>query len=139
MAIRFFSDEISFQLKNKRKITQWLKLVAAEEGKTVSELCYIFVSNERILDINGTFLKHNYFTDIITFDESHENTISGEMYISIETVKSNAETYKTGFHDELLRVMVHGVLHMCGYGDKTEKEQQLMRAAETKYLNYLSV
>ena len=135
MAIRFFSDGISFQPKDKRKISQWLKSTVDREGKIVGSLCYVFVSDEKLLEINKTFLQHDYYTDIITFDNSSGNTISGEMYISIDTVRVNAKEYQVDFYDELLRVIVHGVLHLCGYNDKAEKEQQQMRTAETKYIN----
>ncbi len=139
MAIRFFSEGTSFQLEGKRKISQWIKQVIAEEGKKVGILSYIFVSDDKILEINKQFLQHDYYTDIITFDDSHENAISGEMYISIDTVRSNAVDYKTEFNNELLRIMIHGILHLCGYNDKTPKEQQLMRTTETKYLNIFPV
>ena len=134
MSVRFFSDGVSFHLKNKRKISQWLKQVAAEEGKKTGALCYVFVSDEYILEINQKYLQHNHYTDIITFDDSTGNSISGDMYISINTVRSNAEYYQVDFRDELLRVMLHGVLHLCGYQDKTTNGQQDMRAAEAKYL-----
>ncbi len=136
MAIRFFSDGVSFQPKNKRKISHRLKSVADREGKKIGTLCYVFVSDEKILEINKKFLQHDYYTDIITFDDSSESTISGEMYISIDTVRTNADEYQTDFAEELLRVMIHGVLHLCGYDDKTENEQQQMRAAEAKYLSF---
>jgi rRNA maturation RNase YbeY len=136
LAIRFFSDGISFQLEGKRKITQWLKRVAAEEGKKAGSLCYIFVSDDILLDINKKYLQHDYYTDIITFDDSVGDAISGEMYISIDTVKSNARDYHADFRNELLRVMVHGVLHLCGHKDKTAGEQLEMRAAEAKYMDW---
>ena len=139
MSIRFFSDEVSFQLKGKRKISHWLKLVVAKEGKKTGQLLYVFVSDDVILDMNKKYLKHNHYTDIITFDNSTGNTISGEMYISIDTVQSNAKDYQVDFHNELLRVMVHGVLHLCGHRDTTINEQQKMRAVEDKYLNELRV
>ena len=138
MAIRFFSDGISFQPEGKRKISQWLKQVAVGEGKKIGSLCYIFVSDETILDINKKYLQHDYYTDIITFDNSIGDTISGEMYISVDTVNSNAKDYHTEFRNELLRVMAHGVLHLCGYKDKTTKEQNEMRNAETRHLDYWS-
>lgn len=137
MAIRFFSDRISFQLKQKQKLSKWLKKVVADEGKKMGHLCYVFVSDKTMLKLNRQYLQHDYFTDIITFDNVSKNTISGEMYISIDTIRSNAEIYQTGFDHELWRVMVHGVLHLCGYNDKTEDEQLLMRATETKYLSLL--
>ena len=134
MAIRFFSDGVSFQLESKRKISQWLKQVAAEEGKKTGSLCYVFVSDESIQEINKKYLQHDHETDIITFDHSTGNIISGDMYISIDTVRSNAQYYQVDFRNELLRVMVHGVLHLCGYQDKTTAGQQNMRAVEDKYL-----
>jgi rRNA maturation RNase YbeY len=137
VAIRFFSDRISFQLKQKQKLSKWLKKVVADEGKKMGHLCYVFVSDKTMLKLNRQYLQHDYFTDIITFDNVSKNTISGEMYISIDTIRSNAEIYQTGFDHELWRVMVHGVLHLCGYNDKTEDEQLLMRATETKYLSLL--
>ena len=136
MAIRFFSDGVKFQLDNKRKISNWLTEVAREEGRKTGSLCYVFVSDEIILDLNKKYLKHDYCTDIITFDSSSGDNISGEMYISIDTVKANATDYSTDFHNELLRVMVHGVLHLCGYSDDTLDEQQNMRAAEDRYLQF---
>ena len=134
MAIRFFSDGVSFQPEGKRKIAHWLKQVATKEGKKTGQLRYVFVSDEIIRNINKKYLQHNDYTDIITFDDSTDDTISGEMYISIDTVRSNAKEYQVDFSNELLRVMVHGVLHLCGYKDTTENEQQEMRAAEDKYL-----
>ena len=137
MAIRFFSDGISFQIEKKRKISQWLRQVAAGEEKKIRNLCYIFVSDEIILDINKKYLQHDYYTDIITFDDSSGNSISGEMYISIDTVKSNAKEYHTDFRNEFFRVMVHGLLHLCGYRDKTSDEKKQMRVTEDKYLDQL--
>ncbi len=138
MAIRFFSDNISFRLDGKRAISQWLKRVVAEEGKQCGDLNYIFVSNEKILEINQQFLQHDYYTDIITFENSTGNTISGEMYISIDSVQTNAKDYHVDFYNELLRVMVHGILHLCGYDDKMKNEQQRMRALETKYMSLMT-
>ena len=134
MAVRFFSDGVSFQLESKRKISQWLKQVVAVEGKKTGNLCYVFVSDESILDINKKYLQHDYCTDIITFDDSTSNIISGDMYVSIDTVRSNAQYYQVDFRNELLRVMLHGILHLCGYQDQTTDERQEMRAVETKYL-----
>ena len=104
------------------------------EGKKTGQLRCIFVSDEIILDINKKYLQHHNYTDIITFDDSTGGTVSGEMYISVDTVRSNAKFYQVDFRNELLRVIVHGALHLCGYKDKTTEEQQKMRAAEDKYL-----
>ena len=135
MAIRFFNDGVFFLLQEKRKISHWLKQVATKEGKKTGQLLYVFVSDEIILDMNKKYLQNDDYTDIISFDNSAGDTISGEMYISIDTVQSNANDYQVDFRNELLRVMVHGVLHLCGYKDATAGEQQEMRAAEDKYLD----
>ena len=134
MTVRFFCDGLKFQIENKRKISNWLKKVASDEGKKASKLACVFVSEEIIIDLNYNYLKHNYPTDIITFDNSSGNTISGEMYISIDTVKANAIDYGVDFYNELLRVILHGVLHLCGHKDDTEGEKEQMRATENKYL-----
>ena len=139
MSIRFFSDGVSFEFEGKRNISHWLKLIIAKEGKKTGHLLFIFVSDKIILDLNRKYLKHNEYTDIITFDNSKGNTISGEMYISIDTVRQNAKDYQVDFRNELLRVMVHGTLHLCGYKDKTIDEQLEMRALEDKYLDELRI
>ena len=139
MAVRFFSDGVSFQPEGKRKIAQWLKQVAVGEGKKIGNVSYVFVSDEYLLEMNKKYLQHDDYTDIITFDNSTGNNISGEMYISIDTVRVNAEYYQVDFQNEILRVMVHGVLHLCGYQDKTTNERQKMRAAEDIHMkDYLS-
>ena len=139
MAVRYFYDGVSFQPEGKRKISHWLKQVAAREGKKTGHLNFIFVSEEIILDINKKYLNHHHYTDIITFDHSAGDTISGEMYISVDTVRSNAQAYHVDFHNELFRVMVHGLLHLCGYRDQTTKEKREMRGKEDKYLEEISV
>ena len=134
MAVRFFSDGVSFQIKEKRKISQWLRNVATAEGKKTGHLSFIFVSDEIICDLHQKFLQHDDYTDVITFDNSDGDTISGEMYVGLDTVRFNANDYQVDFRNELLRVMVHGTLHLCGYKDKTTEEQREMRAAEDRYL-----
>jgi len=135
LSIRYFSDNISFCLKNKREITKWLKIVAETEDKKISNMSYIFVSDEQILDINKKFLNHDYYTDIITFDNSLSDTkIEGEMYISINTVKQNAKEYNVTFENELHRVVIHGLLHLCGYNDNNPKNRRIMQNKETNYI-----
>ncbi len=108
-----------------------------KEKTRLEQLQYIFCSDEYLLEINKQHLNHNYYTDIITFDLSETpDAVTGEIYISIDRVKDNAQTYKVSFKQELLRVIFHGALHLCGYKDKTEKDQALMRKAEDKYLQY---
>ena len=138
MTVRFFTDGITFNLKGKRQIVGWIEKIAEEEKKTIDSLCYVFISDKMILEMNRTYLKHDNYTDIITFDNSSGDVISGEMYISINTVKENAKYYKVSFRIELLRVILHGVLHLCGYKDDTEDLQKKMRKIEEKYLTYLT-
>jgi rRNA maturation RNase YbeY len=133
--VLFYSDGVPFQPANKRKIIRWIGNVLAGEKKKTGHLCYIFVSDERIRELNRQYLQHDYFTDIITFDNSKKDIVAGEMYIGIDVVRSNATIYGTSFNNELLRVMVHGVLHLCGYNDKTDDEQALMRTRENKYID----
>ena len=124
--------------KNKRKLANWLKEVTVAEGRKIDVLNVIFVSDEIILDINRKFLGHDYFTDVITFDNDPSDCkINGELYISIDTVKMNAKEYKEDFQTELHRVMVHGALHLCGHNDSTDDEQQKMRELENKYLSVI--
>jgi probable rRNA maturation factor len=108
-----------------------------KEKTRLDQLQYIFCSDEYLLEINKQHLNHNYYTDIITFDLSETpDAVAGEIYISIDRIKDNAQTYKVTFKQELLRVIFHGALHLCGYKDKTQKDQALMRKAEDKYLQY---
>jgi probable rRNA maturation factor len=108
-----------------------------KEKTKLEQLQYIFCSDEYLLEINKQHLQHNYYTDIITFDLSEKaNAVIGEIYISVDRVKDNAQNYEVSFKNELLRVIFHGALHLCGYKDKNEKDQALMRKAEDKYLQY---
>jgi len=138
LSVRYFSDDIAFCIKNKRKITNLLKKIAETEAKKINNLSCIFVSDEKIFEMNQKYLNHDYYTDIITFNYSMSNTlINGEMYISINTVKLNANEYNVHFDIELLRVIIHGLLHLCGYKDDTEKQMKKMRKKETFYINLL--
>jgi rRNA maturation RNase YbeY len=137
LAIRFFCDGVVFKCKNKRTLANWLKQVTVSEGKQISNLNIIFVSDEIILDINRKFLQHDCFTDIITFHDEADGKINGELYISTDTVMMNAKEYNVSFNEELRRVMVHGVLHLCGYKDGTDAERQKMRELENKYLTVI--
>lgn len=142
--IRFFSEDIAFDLKGKRAISKWLRSVASENGYQIGEMNYIFCSDPYILDINQKFLGHDYYTDIITFDNSEDYLIekgkrgvSADIYISIDTVRSNGQEYGEGFEKELHRVIVHGLLHLIGYDDVTPAKQKKMRAAENRVLEML--
>ena len=130
----FYGDVAAISLQNKRQVQQFVKDIFAQEGKVLDSLTYIFCSDSFILEINLEFLQHDYYTDIITFDLSEQLGTVGEIYISVETVKSNSIIHKTIYRHELLRVIFHGALHLCGYGDKKKSEITIMRQKEEYYL-----
>lgn len=134
--IQFFTEDSSFVLKDKSKIRLWLSGTAKYEKYKISELNYIFCSDRYLKKINKHYLNHDYFTDIITFpsSEAGDKNIRGDIFISIERVKENAGVYGVSFVDELHRVMVHGLLHLCGYKDKTTREISKMRSKEDFFL-----
>lgn len=133
--IYFINNNISFNLKNKKKLRQWISSTALEENKFVGNITFIFCDDEYLTDINIRYLKSNYLTDIITFSYNEDEIISGDVMISIARVKENAKIYKTFFQNELLRVMIHGILHLCGYKDQSEKEKTTMQEKENHYLS----
>ena len=134
--INFFTESITFTLKNKTLLRSWLLKCAKSEKQTISELNYIFCSDNYLKKINKQFLNHNYFTDVITFPTSTpgDKTISGDIFISIDRVRDNAKTYGVRVNDELHRVMVHGLLHLFGYKDKSNAEEKKIREKENYYL-----
>lgn len=123
--------------ENEDKYIKWLSNVTKSEYKTISSLTYIFCSDEYLLDINTKYLGHDYYTDIITFPYKEGNDIESDMYISIDRVKENAIEFGETFENELCRVMVHGLLHLIGYGDKNDDEIKIMRQKEEEYLAFL--
>jgi len=123
----------------KRKISNWIKQIAAKHQKRVGEIACIFCSDKKILEVNNEYLSHDYFTDIITFDYSVANQISGDLFISIDTVRTNAEKYKVDYHQELYRVIIHGILHLCGIDDKADGARAIMERFENEALACLSV
>jgi len=125
----------SFKLENVDQITQWITFVIHQENRELGEINYIFCDDAYLLDINIKELKHNSLTDIISFDYSVGDVISGDIYISTERVEENAKDLKNCFKDELNRVIVHGVLHYCGYKDKSDEEKTVMRSKEDYYLS----
>ncbi len=135
--IRFFNNEIRFNINNKLLLKQWIKQVALIYDKEVGDLNVIFCSDEKLLEINRQFLGHNYYTDIITFDYCKDDNLEGELYISIDTVKANAIEYKQFFLDELHRVIIHGVLHLCGFDDHSNKQKHIMREKENEAITLL--
>lgn len=120
-----------------RRINTWIKQVVSGYSFQVGEISFIFSTDDYLLDINRRYLNHDYFTDVITFDYSEDNVLSGDIFISLDTVKDNAEQYGVSFQEELNRVIIHGILHLAGFKDKTETEAGLMREAENSALNQL--
>lgn len=132
--IRYFQEDIRFELKQKMQNNRWLKMVAGSEMRRIGVVNIIFCSDNYILDVNMRYLQHDYFTDIITFDYCEKDILSGDLFISIDSVRENALHYGTAFADELDRVMVHGVLHLIGYDDHSEEDIAVMRQKEDYYL-----
>lgn len=132
--IGFYTKEINFNLKSRRTLKNWMKQVIENHGGKCKDINIVLCSDSFLLDMNRQFLGHDYYTDIITFDYCEENEISGELYISIDTVKANAVEYGEPFLTELHRVIIHGVLHLLGFDDHTDKDISKMRAAENESL-----
>ena len=135
--IRYCSEVMKFDVKSKSLNNKWLKFVAESEIRKIGDINIIFCSDSYILDVNMKYLQHDYFTDIITFDYCEGNVLSGDLFISIDSVRDNASFYGTEFSEELNRVMVHGVLHLIGYDDHTDSEQKMMRSKEDYYLSQI--
>ena len=134
--IDFFNQDISFKPLKPRKTKRWIQDVIEKEGKELSHLNYIFCSDEYLFTINQQYLNHKTLTDIITFDNSEGGgTIEGDIFISIERVRANAEELQVDFNEEVHRVLIHGVLHLMGYGDKSPRQKSLMRKKEDAYLS----
>lgn len=133
-----FAFQTTCSLKNRTVLKQWIKTVIENNKKELGEISYIFCSDEQLLEINKEFLNHDYYTDIITFDYSEAEIVSGDLFISIERIKDNAKTLKTPYQEELHRVIIHGILHLLGNKDKTESESENMRRLENDCLSVLS-
>jgi probable rRNA maturation factor len=134
--VNFFSQGIKFDVKNPRKLSKWIKNTANKEGSKLKEVNYIFCSDKKLLAINKQYLRHTTLTDIITFDNSEEpGQLESDIFISVQRVKENALKLKLPFEVELRRVMIHGVLHLLGYGDKSSSEKAIMRKKEEAYLS----
>ena len=132
--VHYFNQDIVFRFPEKRLSSSWLKAVAEAEGKKLGDISIIFCSDNYLLEVNKKYLKHDYFTDIITFNYCEGNTLSGDLFISVDSVRANAAFYETEFHVELLRVIVHGLLHLMGYDDHTDEDITQMRAKENACL-----
>ncbi len=136
--VSFYNEDIVFPFKEKTLCRQWLKTVAESEVRRLGDISVIFCSDNYILDINLKYLQHDYYTDIITFDYCSGDRLSGDLFISIDSVRENAVYYRTSFQDELHRVIVHGLLHLIGYDDHTEEDIAVMRSKENYYLEVLN-
>lgn len=136
MAISFFTDGDGVQMPaiKKADVRNWIKEVAALHGKRVGEVSYIFCNDDKILEVNRQYLQHDYYTDIITFDYTEGDKIAGDLFISLDTVRSNAEQFGQSYETELHRVIIHGILHLCGINDKGPGEREIMEANENQAL-----
>lgn len=136
--IHYFFEQTDFKFKHRKVTNTWLKMVAESEIRRIADVNIIFCSDNYILEINQKYLQHDYFTDIITFDYCERDKLSGDLFISVDSVRENSIFYKTDFEEELNRVIVHGLLHLIGYDDHTEEEQTQMRSKENYYLEVRS-
>lgn len=138
MAVTFYNEDTKFKFNKKLNTKQWIKLVAETEGCIVGDIQLVFCSDKYILETNNSYLSHNYYTDIITFDyceiKGEQKVLMGDLIISVDTVTSNAVEYGVSAENELQRVIIHGVLHLIGYPDKQPDEAKVMREKEDKYL-----
>lgn len=132
--IIYEAEGVKFPNIKKRETTNWIRKVAASYGKKVGEIGYLFVNDEKILEVNNQYLGHDYYTDIITFDYDEGDQINGDLVISLDTIRTNAEQFRKPYDEELHRVIIHGILHLCGLNDKGPGERELMEAAEDKAL-----
>ena len=132
--IAYYTEDVKMPTFPKRKMNAWIKSVANKYKKNVGEIAYIFCSDKKILEVNKQYLQHDYYTDIITFDYCEGDTISGDLFISLDTVRSNSEMVGATYEQELYRVIIHGILHLCGINDKAPGEREIMEAAENKAL-----
>lgn len=132
--ITYNSEKVKMPKIKKRETTAWIKQVAQSYGKKVGDIGYMFVDDEKILEVNREYLQHDYYTDIITFDYCEDDELNGDLVISLETVRTNAELFGKTYEEELYRVIIHGVLHLIGINDKGPGEREIMEAAENKAL-----
>ena len=132
--ISYNAEGVRMPKLRKRDTSAWIKAVAAAYGRTVGEVGYMFVDDEKILEVNREYLGHDYYTDVITFDYDEDNVVSGDIVISLDTVRSNAELFGKSYDEEFYRVLIHGILHLCGINDKGPGEREVMEAAENKAL-----
>lgn len=135
--ITYNSEGVRMPKIKKRDTSAWIKAVAASYGRKVGEIGYLFVDDEKILEVNREYLGHDYYTDVITFDYDEDDTVSGDIVISLDTVRSNAQLFGKTYEEELYRVIIHGILHLCGINDKGPGEREIMEENENKALAML--
>ena len=135
LELSFHNQEISFEVPGKEVITKTIERIIEDEKMHPGEIAVVFMSDDALLSLNKQFLQHDYYTDIITFDTNEGSIVNGELYISVDRVRENAKKFDEEFGREMKRVIFHGVLHLVGYNDKTEKQKNVMRAREEFYLN----
>ena len=135
--ITYSAENVKMPKIRKRDTSAWIKKVAASYGRKVGEIGYLFVDDEKILEVNNEYLGHDYYTDSITFDYDEDDIISGDLVISLDTVRSNAELFSKPYEEELFRVIIHGILHLCGINDKGPGEREIMEQEENKALALL--
>ena len=135
--ITYNAEGVKMPKFKKRAMNAWIKQVASDHGRRIGEVGYMFVSDEKILEVNNEYLGHDYYTDVITFDYDEGDIINGDIVISLDTVRSNAEMFHKSYEDELHRVIIHGILHLCGINDKGPGEREIMEANEDRALAML--
>ena len=138
MGIQYFNEDVPLPKIKKRNTTNWIKSTIVSEGKRVGDISFIFCSDSYLLEVNKTYLDHDYFTDIITFDYVEGTLINGDIFISVDRVLDNSVEFKTTFEDEMNRILIHGILHLVGYKDKNKKDKLLMTEKEDLYLKLLN-
>ncbi|MDP2337748.1 MAG: rRNA maturation RNase YbeY [Bacteroidota bacterium] len=138
MSIQYFNEDIPFPKLEKRISSNWIKTVIFSEGKIAGDISFVFCSDDYLLDMNKKYLDHDYYTDIITFDYVEDKNINGDIFISIDRVKDNANEFSTPFANELNRILIHGILHLLGYKDKKKNDKKLMTEKEDYYLKVLA-
>lgn len=138
MSIQYFNEDVPFPNLKKRKSTNWIKETILIEEKIVGDISFIFCSDNYLLEVNKTYLNHDYYTDIITFDYVEGTRINGDIFISVDRVRENSVEFKTTVEDEMNRILIHGVLHLLGYKDKNKKDKLLMTEKEDYYLKLLN-
>ena len=134
MAVSYFAEDVKMPAIKKSETTDWIRRVASGYGKKCGDIAYIFCSDEKILEVNKAYLQHDYYTDVITFDYTEGDKIGGDIFISVDTVRSNAEQFGTDYDEELHRIIIHGVLHLCGINAKGPGEREMMTRHENEAL-----